>query len=76
MKELPIVSIVVPFRGYLFRILNIKLDKPKKGSCNQGSLQALRSFRGLGNPGSGFRGSGFGGLRVWSASPRVEGVEA
>ena len=29
---LPIVSIVVPFWGYLFRILNIKLVKPKKGT--------------------------------------------
>ena len=30
--NLPIVSIVVPFWGYLFRILNIKLVKPKKGT--------------------------------------------
>ena len=33
-KELPIVSIVVPFRGYLFRILNIELVKPNKRNYN------------------------------------------
>ena len=29
---IPEVSIVVPFWGYLFRILNIELVKPKKGT--------------------------------------------
>ena len=29
---MPIVSIVVPFWGYPFRILNTKLVKPKKGT--------------------------------------------
>ena len=31
---LPMVSIVVPFWGYLIRILNIKLVNPKKGNYN------------------------------------------
>ena len=33
-QTIPFVSIVVPFWGYLFRILNIKSVKPKKRNYN------------------------------------------
>ena len=42
----PIVSIVVPFGGYLFRILNIHFVKPKKGTTMEtiGSLHRLEAL--------------------------------
>ena len=42
-STLPIVSIVVPFRGYLFGILNIKLVKPKNGTTME--TEALKPHR-------------------------------
>ena len=40
---LPIVSIVVPFSGLPFRILNIKWVKPKKGT----PMETIGTFRHL-----------------------------
>ena len=44
-RLLPIVSIVVPFWGYHFRILNIELVKPKKGTTMETIGSTLLGFR-------------------------------
>ena len=56
-NALPVVSIVVPFLGLPFRILNIELVKPKKGTTMEtmgkkskpvlGSLLLLAVLRGF-----------------------------
>ena len=79
-ETLPIVSIVVPFWGYLFRILNIILVKPKKGTtmetigkpdCENPSPRAdtglgVAGLQPTAQPRSGAAGGGVTGFRdLW-----------
>ena len=44
-EALPIVSIVVPFWGLPFRILNTKMVKPKKGTAMEIGRSMMTGFR-------------------------------
>ena len=71
---LPIVSIVVPFWGYLFRILNIEWVKPKKGT----TMETIGRIEGAGLGPEGkvskiwglYRAQGEAS-RIWGRRPRA-----